>query len=51
VGEEIQKQNTNYRKTITPEEQLAIFWRYVLKKSVGDKERILDIIGATLFLN
>ena len=25
VGEEIQKQNTNYRRAITPEERLAIF--------------------------
>jgi len=30
VGEEIQKQNTNYRRAITPEELLAIFLRYVL---------------------
>jgi len=30
VGEEIQKQNTNYRRAITPEEQLASFFRYVL---------------------
>jgi hypothetical protein len=26
VGEEIQKQNTNYRRVITPEERLAIFF-------------------------
>jgi len=25
VGEEIQKQNTNYRRAITPEERLVIF--------------------------
>jgi hypothetical protein len=25
VGEEIRKQNTNYRRAISPEEQLAIF--------------------------
>jgi len=25
VGEEIQKQSTNYKRVITPEEQLAIF--------------------------
>ena len=30
VGEEIQKQNINYRRAITPEERLAIFLRYVL---------------------
>jgi len=30
VGEEIQKQNTNYRRAITPEERLVIFLRYVL---------------------
>jgi len=30
VGEEIQKQNTNYRREISPEEELAIFLRYVL---------------------
>ena len=30
VGEEIRKQNTNYRKAISPEERLAIFLRYVL---------------------
>jgi len=51
VGEEIQKQNTNYRRAITPEERLAIFFRYVLQKSVGDNKGILDIIGATLFLS
>ena len=51
VGEEIQKQNINYRRAITPEERLAIFLRYVLKKSAVDKKGILDIIGATLFVN
>ena len=52
VGEEIQKQNINYRRAIAPEERLAIFLRYVLKKkSAGDKKWIIDIIGATLFLN
>jgi hypothetical protein len=30
VGEKIRKQNTNYRRAITPEERLAIFLRYVL---------------------
>jgi hypothetical protein len=30
VGEEIRKQNTNYRRAITPEERLEIFLRYVL---------------------
>jgi len=35
---------------ISPEEQLPIFLRYVLQKSVGDKG-ILDNIEATLFLN
>jgi hypothetical protein len=30
VGEEIRKQNTNYRGAISPEERLAIFLRYVL---------------------
>ena len=31
VGEEIRKQNTNYRRAILPEERLAIFFlRYVL---------------------
>jgi len=30
VAEEIRKQNTNYRRAITPEERLAIFFRYVL---------------------
>jgi len=30
VGEEIRKQNTNYRRAISPEERLAIFLRYVL---------------------
>jgi len=30
VGEEIRKQNTNYRRAISPEERLAIFFRYVL---------------------
>jgi hypothetical protein len=30
VGEEIRKQNTNYRRSISPEERLAIFVRYVL---------------------
>jgi len=29
VGEEIQKQNTNKRRAITPEERLVIFLRYV----------------------
>jgi hypothetical protein len=48
--EEIGKQNTNYRRANTPEERFAIFLRYVLQKSVGDKKGILDIIGATLFL-
>jgi len=50
VGEEIQKQNTNYRGAITSEEKLVIFLRYVLQKSVVDKKGFLDIIGATLFL-
>jgi hypothetical protein len=30
VGEDIQKQNTNYSRAITPEERLAISLRYVL---------------------
>ena len=30
VEEGIRKQNTNYRKAISPEEQLAIVLRYVL---------------------
>jgi len=30
VREEIRKQNTNYRRAISPEERLAIFLRYVL---------------------
>jgi len=30
VGEEIRKQNTNYRRAISPEERLAIFLRYML---------------------
>jgi hypothetical protein len=30
VGEEILNQNTNYRRTIPPEERLEIFFRYVL---------------------
>jgi hypothetical protein len=30
VGEAIRKQNTTYRRVITPEERLAIFLRYVL---------------------
>jgi len=30
VGDEIQKQNTNYRRAITPEERLAISLRYFL---------------------
>ena len=30
VGEDIQKQNTNCRKAIAPEERLVIFLRYVL---------------------
>ena len=30
VGEEIQKQNINYSRAITPEERLAIFLRWVL---------------------
>jgi len=30
VAEEIRKQNTNYRRTISPEERLAIFLRYML---------------------
>ena len=30
VGEEIRKQNTNYKKAISPEERLAIFLRFVL---------------------
>jgi len=30
VGEKIWKQNTNYKRAISPEEQLAIFLRYVL---------------------
>ena len=30
LGEEIQKQNTNCRRAITPEERLVIFLRYVL---------------------
>jgi len=30
VGEEIRKQNTNYRRAISPEERLAIFLRCVL---------------------
>jgi len=51
VGEEIQKQNTKYRRAIKPEERLLIFLRYVLQKSVGDKRGILDIIEATIFLS
>jgi hypothetical protein len=51
VGEEVRKQNTNYRRASLPEERLAIFLKYVLQKSVGDKKGILDTIGATLFLN
>jgi hypothetical protein len=49
VAEEIRKQNTNYRRAIKPEVRFAIIFKYVL--SVGDKKGILDIIGATLFLN
>ena len=30
VGDEIQQQNTNYRRAITPEERLVIFLRHVL---------------------
>ena len=30
VGEEIRKQNTDYRRAISPEERLAIFLRYML---------------------
>ena len=30
VGQEIRKQNTIYRRAISPEERLAIFLRYVL---------------------
>jgi len=30
MGEEVQKQNTNYRRSITPEERLGNFLRYVL---------------------
>jgi len=51
LGEEIRKQNTNYRRAISPEEWLAIFLRYGLQKSVGNKNGIFDTIGATLFLN
>jgi len=52
VGEEIRKQNTNYRRAITPEERLEILSEVrAIKKSVGDKKWILDITGATLFLN
>jgi hypothetical protein len=29
VGEEIRKQNANYRRAISPEERLAIFLRYL----------------------
>jgi hypothetical protein len=49
-GEEIQKQNTNYRCAISPEELFSIFLRYVQYKSVEDKKGILDTTGATLFL-
>jgi hypothetical protein len=38
VGEEKRKRNTNYRRAISPEERQAIYVRYVLYKSVGDKE-------------
>jgi hypothetical protein len=51
VREEIRKQNTNYRKAISPEERLAIYLKYVLQISVGDKKGIFDTIGVTLFLN
>jgi hypothetical protein len=50
-GEEIRKQNTNYRWAISPEELFAFVFGYVLQKSVGDKKGILDTIRATLFLN
>jgi hypothetical protein len=30
VGEEIRKPNTNYRTAISPEERLAIYFRYVI---------------------
>jgi hypothetical protein len=50
VGEEIRKQNTKYRRAISPEELLAIYLKYALKISVGDKEGILDTIGVALFL-
>jgi hypothetical protein len=46
VGEDVRKQNTNYRRAISPEEGLAIFLRYMLYKSV---EGILDNIEATFF--
>ena len=50
LGEEIQKQSTNYRRAIIPEERLLVrFWCTSYKKSVEDKKGILDIIGATLF--
>jgi hypothetical protein len=45
VGEEIRKQNINYRRAISSEERLALFLRYVLQKSVGYKKGILDTIG------
>ena len=49
VGEEIRKQNTNYRRAISPEERLAIFLRYVLQKSVGDKKRFSIILELHFF--
>ena len=49
AGEEIRKQNTNYRRAISPEERLAIFLGYVLQKFVGDKKGILDDILANFF--
>jgi hypothetical protein len=51
VGEEIQKQNTSYRRVIPPEERLAIYLKYVLQICVGDKKGFLDTIGFSLFLN
>jgi len=51
VGEELRKQNTKYRKAISPEERPAVILKYVLCKSAGDKKGIPHNIGATLFLN
>ena len=51
AGEEIRKQNTNYRRAISPEERLAIFFEVLAIKMYRDMKGILDTVGATLFLN